>query len=138
LEDEPGHIFVYGTLRVASAHPVAWRLRARARHIGQGTVPGRLYDMGWYPAAVFDEGEKRRIIGDVFALKIGGRLLAELDAYEAGDPNYARVRLEVKLAEGGMVEAWAYGVSKPPKARLIRSGDFIAHWNARKPRAVRP
>jgi gamma-glutamylcyclotransferase (GGCT)/AIG2-like uncharacterized protein YtfP len=138
LEDEPGYIFVYGTLRAESAHPMARRLRARARHIGQGTAPGRLYDMGWYPAAVFDEGEKRRIIGDVFALKTGGRLLAELDAYESGDPNYARVRLQVKLAKRGMVEAWAYSVSEAPKARLIPSGDFIAHRNARRPRAVRP
>jgi gamma-glutamylcyclotransferase (GGCT)/AIG2-like uncharacterized protein YtfP len=135
---EPRHIFVYGTLRSESDHPMARRLRSKARHIGKGTVPGHLYDMGWYPAAIFDEGEKRRIIGDVFALKAGSRLLADLDTYEAGDPNYRRVPLQVKLANGRTVEAWAYGVSEAPKARLIASGDFIAHWNTRKPRAVRP
>jgi gamma-glutamylcyclotransferase (GGCT)/AIG2-like uncharacterized protein YtfP len=135
---EPSHIFVYGTLRAESDHPMARRLSARARLVGKGSVPGRLYDLGWYPAAMFDEGERRQIVGDVFALRPGTRLLAELDAYEAGDPNYARVPLEVKLADGGTVTAWAYGVSRPPKARLIHSGDFIAHRNAKVPRPVRP
>ncbi len=133
---DPTHIFVYGTLRFGSGHPMARRLTSQARLVGKGSVPGRLYDMGWYPAAVFDAEEKRRIVGDVFALTPGSRLLAELDDYEAGDPNYARTPLEVSLADGGRVTAWAYGVRKAPKARLIESGDFIAH-NAKTPRPVR-
>jgi len=136
--NEPSHIFVYGTLRADSDHPMARRLCARARLVGKGTAPGRLYDCGWYPAAMFDESEKRRIVGDVFALRPGSRLLAELDAYEAGDPNYARTPLEVTLVDGGTVTAWAYGVKKAPNARLIPSGDFIAHWNTKSPRPVRP
>lgn len=135
---EPTHIFVYGTLRSGSGHPMARRLSSQARLVGKGSVPGRLYDMGWYPAAMFDADEKRLIVGDVFALASGGRLLAELDAYEAGDPNYARTSLRVKLADGGTVTAWAYGVREAPKARLIQSGDFIAHRNAKTPRPVRP
>jgi gamma-glutamylcyclotransferase (GGCT)/AIG2-like uncharacterized protein YtfP len=135
---EPSHIFVYGTLRSESDHPMARRLTARARHVGKGSVPGRLYDCGWYPAAIFDANEARRVIGDVFSLKPGSWLLAELDAYEAGDPNYARALLDVTLVDGGIVTAWAYGVSKAPNARLIQSGDFIAHRNAKTPRPVRP
>jgi len=136
--NEPAHIFVYGTLRSESDHPMARRLLSQARLVGKGSAPGRLYDLGWYPAAMFDAGEKRRVIGDVFALKSGGRLLAELDAYESGDRFYARLHLEVKLADGGTITAWAYGVSEAPKARLIQSGDFIAHRNAKTPRPVRP
>lgn len=135
---EPSHIFVYGTLRSESDHPMARRLCARARLVGKGTVSGRLYDCGWYPAAMFDDSEKRLIVGDVFALRPGSRLLAELDAYEAGDPNYARAPLEVTLFDGGRVTAWAYGVKKAPNARLIHGGDFIAHRNAKTPRPVRP
>lgn len=134
---EPFHIFVYGTLRIESDHPMARRLSLQARHLGKARVPGHLYDMGWYPAALFDATENRHIIGDVFALPPGGRLLAELDAYEAGDPNYARAPLEVTLADGGTITAWAYGVSRAPNARLIPSGDFIAHRNAKTPRPVR-
>ena len=134
---DPGHIFVYGTLRSESDHPMARRLCAQARLVGKGAAPGRLYDMGWYPAAMFDKSEKRQIIGDVFALRPGSRLLAELDGYEAGDPNYVREILEVTLADGRKVMAWAYGVKQPPNARLIHSGDFIAHRNAKTPRPVR-
>lgn len=134
---EPEYIFVYGTLRSESDHPMARRLCAQARLVGKGSVPGRLYDCGWYPAAMFDDSERRNIVGDVFALKPGGKLLAELDAYEAGDPNYARAILEVTLADGRKVMAWAYGVTKPPNTRLIPSGDFIIHRNAKSPRPVR-
>lgn len=133
----PEHIFVYGTLRSESDHPMARRLSSQARLVGKGTVPGRLYDMGWYPAALFDESEKRLIVGEVFALKPGGKLLAELDAYEAGDPNYARAPLEVTLLNGGRVNAWAYGIKHAPHTRTIPSGDFIAHRNAKTPRPVR-
>ena len=135
---DPEHIFVYGTLRSESDHPMARRLCAQARLVGKGSVSGRLYDCGWYPAAMFDDSETRRIVGDVFALKLGAKLLAELDDYEAGDPNYARVPIEVTLLNGGMVLAWAYGVKQPPNTRLIPSGDFIVHRNTKSPRPVRP
>src|SRR5665811_2324192 len=106
---DPEHIFVYGTLRSESDHPMARRLSSQARLVGKGSVPGRLYDCGWYPAAMFDANEKRSIMGEVFSLKPGGKLLAELDAYEAGDPNYVRVPMEVTLTDGRTLTAWAYG-----------------------------
>lgn len=134
---EPKHIFVYGTLRSESDHPMARQLRAKARFVGKGSAPGRLYDLGAYPAAMFDPNEKRRIIGDVFALIPNAHLLAELDAYEGTDPDYERAALYVKLAKGGAVEAWAYGVNQTPRGRLIPGGDFIANRNTRKPRIRR-
>jgi len=135
---EPSHLFVYGTLRYESEHPMALRLRTKARHIGKGSVPGRLYDLGAYPAAVFDAGEKCRIIGDVFKILPGSNVLAEMDTYEGTDPQYKRTVLQVKLANGGAVDAWAYGVDSVPQAHLIYDGDFIAHRNRQHPRAVRP
>lgn len=133
---EPTHIFVYGTLRAGHDHPMARRLAAQARLVGEGRAPGRLYDCGWYPAAIFDETERRQIVGDVFALKPGWRLLAELDAYEAG-AGYARVPVKVTLAGGGTVRAWAYSVTKAPNVKLVPGGDFLMHLNARTPRPVR-
>lgn len=135
---DPEHIFVYGTLRADSDHPMARRLCLQARLVGKGIVPGRLYDMGWYPAAMFDESEKRGVVGHVFALKPGGRLLAELDEYESGDPNYVRETVEVSLDDGLKIRAWAYGVKQPPNTRIIPGGDFIVHRNAKTPRPVRP
>jgi gamma-glutamylcyclotransferase (GGCT)/AIG2-like uncharacterized protein YtfP len=132
----PGHLFVYGTLRSESSHPKARRLRAEALYLGKGSAPGLLYDLGAYPAAKFDAGERRRVMGDVFALGAGGRLLAEMDAYEGA--LYERIPIEVKLARRGTVEAWAYGIATQPKVGLIGSGDFVAHRNPRRSRAVRP
>ena len=137
-DSEPAHIFVYGTLREGSNHPMARRLSARARHVGKARAFGRLYDMGWYPAALFDDNESTRIIGDVFAMPPGGRLLSEIDAYEYGDPSYTRFPRNVSLIGGGEVLAWAYGVSEPPNSRVIPGGDFLAHWNAKTRRPVRP
>ncbi len=113
---------------------MAKRLRSQARYVGKGQAPGRLYDMGWYPAAFFDEREKNCVHGDVFALKPGARLLAELDAYEFGDPNYVRSPLRVRLSDGRQVVTWAYGFARPPNARLIPDGDFISHWSGKKRR----
>jgi gamma-glutamylcyclotransferase (GGCT)/AIG2-like uncharacterized protein YtfP len=135
---EPGHLFVYGTLRYESEHPMARRLRMKAPHVGKGSVAGLLYDLGSYPAAVFDANEKRRIVGDVFKLLSGSNVLADMDTYESIDPQYKRTVLKVKLANGGAVDAWAYGVVSVPQARLIADGDFIAHRNRQRPRAVRP
>ncbi len=138
----PDHLFVYGTLRSESAHPMASRLRAGAKLIGKGSTSGLLYDLGAYPGAVFAQGERRRIIGEVFRLGTNARLLAKLDRYEgitgAGDDMLSRLLVEVHFDHGGMVEAWAYGLRVTPQARLIGTGDFIANRRLRSRKAVRP
>jgi gamma-glutamylcyclotransferase (GGCT)/AIG2-like uncharacterized protein YtfP len=138
----PDHLFVYGTLRAGSSHPMAHRLRVGARHVGRGSTAGSLYDFGEYPGAVFDPDAKYRVIGDMFELKAGPRLLADLDKYEgvsgSDDDLYRRIAIEVSLDQGGTVEAWAYGLKQTPRARLIGTGDFIADRRLREPRAARP
>ena len=82
----PEHLFVYGTLRAESAHPMAHRLRVGARHIGKGSTPGLLYDFGSWPGAFFAPEERYRVIGSVFALGPNPRLLSDLDKYEGVAP----------------------------------------------------
>jgi gamma-glutamylcyclotransferase (GGCT)/AIG2-like uncharacterized protein YtfP len=138
----PDHLFVYGTLRAESLHPMAHRLRVAAKLIGRGSAPGLLYDFGEYPGAVLDQDAKYRVIGDVFQLRPNPRLLADLDKYEGftgGDDDlFRRIAIEVRLDKGGTVEAWTYGLTEAPRARLIGGGDFIADRRLRSPRAVRP
>jgi gamma-glutamylcyclotransferase (GGCT)/AIG2-like uncharacterized protein YtfP len=138
----PDHLFVYGTLRAGSAHPMAHRLRVGATHLGRGRTSGSLYDFGDHPGAVFDPSAKYRVIGDVFLLRAGQRLLADLDRYEGftgeDDDMFRRVAIEVTLDTGGTVLAWAYGLKQAPRARLIGTGDFIADRRMRVPRAARP
>jgi gamma-glutamylcyclotransferase (GGCT)/AIG2-like uncharacterized protein YtfP len=145
----PDHLFVYGTLRAESAHPMAHRLRVGARHIGRGSAPGLLYDFGSWPGAYFGLEEKYRVIGSVFVLGPNPRLLADLDKYEGVAPTdearefheaeglFHRIAIEVHLERGGAVEAWAYSLKEPPRARVIGTGDFIADRKLRVPSARR-
>ena len=138
----PDHLFVYGTLRAESAHPMANRLRAGAKLIGRGSTPGLLYDFGAYPGAHFAPNGTRRVIGEVFTLGPSPRLLANLDKFEGftgeDDDMFRRIAVEVSLERGGRVEAWTYGLKEPPRARLIGTGDFIADRRLRVPKAARP
>ena len=59
----PSHLFVYGSLRSESAHPMARRLRVSARLIGKGSARGVLYDLGAYSGARFGPEHKRDVIG---------------------------------------------------------------------------
>ena len=137
----PDHLFVYGTLRTGSAHPMAHRLRVGATHIGRGSTAGSLYDFGDHPGAVFAAAARYRVIGDVFLLRVGQRLLTDLDRYESftgqDDDMFRRMAIEVTLDAGGTVQAWAYGLREAPRARLIGTGDFIADRRMRVPRAAR-
>jgi len=147
----PEHLFVYGTLRAESAHPMAHRLRVGARHIGKGSARGLLYDCGSWPGAFFGPEEKYRVIGNVFALGRSSRLLTDLDKYEGVTPAngeerefpeaeglFHRILIEVSLEQGGTVKAWAYGLKEAPRARLIGTGDFIADRRLRGQRTARP
>lgn len=136
------HLFVYGTLRTESRHPMARRLRVGAKLLGRGSAPGSLYDFGDHPGAVFAAEVRYRVVGDVFTLQPNTRLLSDLDRYEGvtgeDDDTFRRLLIEVSLDKGGSVEAWAYGLKERPRARLIGTGDFIADRRLRAPRAVRP
>jgi gamma-glutamylcyclotransferase (GGCT)/AIG2-like uncharacterized protein YtfP len=136
------HLFVYGTLRTGSTHPMAHRLRVSATHLGRGSAAGSLYDFGDHPGAVFDQDARYRVIGDVFLLRAGPRLLADLDRYEGftgeEDDTFRRIAIEVALDRGGVVHAWTYGLQTAPRARLIGTGDFIADRRLRVPRTARP
>jgi gamma-glutamylcyclotransferase (GGCT)/AIG2-like uncharacterized protein YtfP len=150
-DDMPDHLFVYGTLRAESAHPMAHRLRIAARHIGRGSTPGVLYDFGSWPGAFFGPEPKYRVIGNVFVLGAGQKLLAELDKYEGVTPAqgdgrewpeaeglFRRIAVTVALDKGGTVKAWAYGLKARPLTRLIGNGDFIADRRFRAPSPLRP
>jgi len=141
----PDHLFVYGTLRADSGHPMARRLRAGTRHVGRGSAPGCLYDFGDHPGAVFAVDSKYRVKGDVFRLGSNPRVLTDLDRYEgvSGDDNadeafFHRMVVDVKLDSGKTVETWAYALKETPRARLIGSGDFIADRRIRAPHVLRP
>ncbi len=129
-EAGPRHLFVYGTLMRGSRSPYAQLLRMRAKFVGEASAAGRLYHLGRFPGAVFGEGWPTRVHGEVFRLH-GTALLDALDAYEGcggqgTEPGlFRRDRVEVRLARGGTLWAWAYPFAGPVSGRpFIASGRF--------------
>ncbi len=109
----PAHLFVYGTLMRGSRSPYAQLLRARARFTGKASAQGRLYRLGRFPGAVFDEACAAKVHGEIFQLP-GPALLAILDAYEECRPEdpephlFRREVVEARLSRGGALVAWSY------------------------------
>ena len=129
-QGEPRHLFVYGTLMRASRSRYARILQARAQFVGEAWTPGRLYNLGRFPGAVFDSGCASRVQGELFLLR-HRVLLAALDAYEGcggqgTKPDlFYRDVVDVRAANGGKFPAWVYPFAGTISGRpLIASGRF--------------
>jgi gamma-glutamylcyclotransferase (GGCT)/AIG2-like uncharacterized protein YtfP len=117
-------LFVYGTLRAASGHPMHARLRAEADFIGAGTFRGRLYDLGAFPGAVASPSNAERVRGEIYRLREPARTLRILDAYE--DKAFRRAQATIRRAGGAAMRCWIYLYDRSlTRFPLIASGDFI-------------
>lgn len=122
-------LFVYGTLRRGSRHPLALRLHAAARFLGPARMPGRLYRRGTYPIAVYAHPGRGYVEGELWELGGARRLLAELDRYEGcgkgqGGGEFVRRQVWVETPRGG-VRAWAWVARREPRGLpRLRSGTF--------------
>lgn len=114
----PGHLFVYGTLRRGQAGAAAQRLAGAARWLGPARLPGRVQDLGDFPAARDPSTPDQGVDGEIYALPADparrAALLAELDAYERTGPQPAaplpferRQRL-ARLATGPVLDCAVY------------------------------
>jgi gamma-glutamylcyclotransferase (GGCT)/AIG2-like uncharacterized protein YtfP len=127
------HLFVYGTLRAGSVHPMAHFLAARARLLGAGSAAGRLYDLGAFPGMLEPVAEGEWVRGEVYEFAEPQVTLAALDRYEGcGEDTprpwlFERTLTAVALDGGGEVIAWVYYYRGPLEAaRQVSSGDYLA------------
>lgn len=115
------YLFVYGTLRSNSAHPMAEFLRKNASLLGHATMPGRLYRLGDYPGAVYDENAETLICGEVYEIENAPVLFAQLDAYEGVEDlpqqpaEYQRALAKVSF-NGSSIYCWTYLCKQENKA----------------------
>jgi len=118
-------LFVYGTLM--RGFPLHALLEGRAESVADGEVPGLLFDLGRYPAALRGEGGLVR--GEVYRLK-DPALWRALDSAEGSQ--YHRGEVEVRMAGGGRVTAYIYWYVGPlERAVPIPGGDYRAHSPAK-------
>lgn len=111
--------FFYGTLRSGSATPEVAPLLERSRIIGDGTIRGRLHQVGDYTGVIPDDSSPTTIPGEVVELPDDPALLARLDAYEGFDPDdvagspYVRAEVTVSLADGRRSPCVMYRYNRP-------------------------
>lgn len=124
-------LFVYGSLLTRIGHPKGERLRAECTLMGPASAEGRLYRVSWYPGFVPVPGSAR-VQGEIYRLA-SEQTLQWLDEYEGlarGDDTvtsqdeYARVVIDVTLATGTSVTAWAY-VYRLDTAGLVEVPDGV-------------
>ena len=124
-------LFVYGTLRQGSGHPMARLMQQHARLIGAGSFRGKLFLVDHYPGVVPSDDPNDRVLGEVYELTRARWLLALLDEYEGYRPqspecDFVRRVAPVTLADGATLAAWIYVYTRPTlRLRRIYSGDFI-------------
>ena len=121
------HLFVYGSLMTALAHPMGDRLRKEALLLGPGGIAGRLYRVSWYPGLRAPDGPADIVHGELYQLTSPDTTIEWLDEYEgikpgsssaAADDEYIRVDRPVSLSGGLVINAWVYLYNRdlPPPA----------------------
>ena len=123
-------LFVYGTLKRRSRHPMAQRLAQAARWVGAARVAGRLYNLGRFPGLTEPRAGDDWVAGDVYDLgENAERILQEMDAYENAESPpptpYERLPAAARLDDGGTLTAWVYRYrGAVDEANLISSGSY--------------
>ena len=129
---EPTLLFVYGTLRQGADQPIGAFLASHARRLGPAKCPGRLYDLGPYPALTEPQGEGEWVHGEVYDLARPEVVWPVLDGYEGCGPDndssglYQRRLVRLTIPSGQTLPSWAYFYCRPVgEEKRIWSGDYL-------------
>lgn len=129
------YLFVYGTLRRGSPHPMQQLPASNSRYCGKSRFRGRRYELEGYPGVVPSADPQDRVQGDLLQLASPGLL----EQYEQAGPaaaqpsKYRRQRVRVESEPAGQLDAWIYLYNRPLKRqRQIRSGDYLSDNEPRK------
>lgn len=125
-------IFVYGTLRRATASKMHDVLARYAEYLAQGYMQGKLYEVSNYPGAVESDSSDERVVGEVYRILDRELLFTQLDEYEECSPKfpppheYVRKKLPIYLTGKQNILAWVYLFNhEVAHLQQIRSGDYL-------------
>lgn len=139
MRNAGNRLFVYGTLKPGSEHPLGTLLADHARHLGIGSIQARLYivtevdNLGEnsYPGALPSPDPQDRVHGELYDILDPDRLFPEFDVYEACTPSwpepyeFLRRRTEVRMENGSTQWSWCYFYSwDVSRATHVPSGRF--------------
>ncbi len=117
-------LFVYGTLRPDSGHPMGRVLAHNARSLGAAIVRARLSRVGPYRAIVPCAPARCWVEGEMFEVFGGRGVWRVLDGHEGcaePHPDYRRVRVAALLDAGprrGWTSAWCYAAAEPAPVEI--------------------
>lgn len=131
----PDFLFVYGTLMRSLGRAPHAMLAGSAVFEANGSVEGKLVDLGSYPG-LLPSGGGSRVLGELYRLPQRDTypLLRALDRYEGCDPAhpesglYQRKYIAVRLSDAQTVVAWSYFYNGDTRGLpLIPGGDYLAY-----------
>lgn len=123
-------LFTYGTLMQGFENPFALRLHALSTFEGKGSFPGLLYQVSWYPGAVYIKNSENSVHGEVYRLTNKAILLPELDEYEdvfedEDKSLYLRKIIPIQMQDGSVLPCWVYLYNQDTtNLNKIENGDF--------------
>lgn len=126
-------LFVYGTLRRGSPHPMRAVLERQTVWEGPARMAGLLYDAGTYPGLVPDPLKRNWVVGDLYRVREPDTLFPMLDEYEGcgaeeTHPEYRRVRRLAHAGRRAPCPAWVYVYDRPVTGLArVTSGDYWKH-----------
>lgn len=128
LQNTSNFLFVYGTLMRGFSNPFAEKLVTNAIWIGKGTFTGHLFDLGFYPGAVYDRNTTLQVHGEVWQLSDFQVTIKVLDNYEGINdttPEYVRQEVPILLENGNKMRCWAYIFCQSTENyKVITEGDY--------------
>lgn len=130
MNTSPGFLFTYGTLMQGFDNPFAQKLRDSSIYCGEGSFPGLLYRISWYPGAIMDHEGRGRVYGEIYRIDDTAGLLPVLDEYEdvLEDKTaslYIRKIVPITLKNGTNLDCWVYLYNQSlENLELIQGGNF--------------
>jgi len=125
------HLFIYGTLLKDVKNPFSAYLAERSTIIGAGHFPGLLFQITWYPGAVFIPEIDYRVYGTIVRLDDPKVILSKLDEYEGIQKGFESsaeyIRRLIPIQTGTeRIPCWVYLYQAGIQDKTwIPSGDYL-------------
>lgn len=94
-------------------------VRKNCSYIGEASIPGKLYDLGTYPGAIYDENSSSTVYGEVYQImKNEKELVRFLDEFEGVGSQFEYPNEYVRTS-----------IPVLTKHRIIEVSTYLYNWN---------